>query len=152
MLENITNAYNNTKHSTIKMKPINVNKKNEESLLASVYGNIKIADKPKFKIGEIVRISKYKHLFQKGYTPNWTTELFKIAKINITSPTTYLLEDMHGHNIKGGFYEQELQKTKQPDIYLIERIIRKNRNKLYVKWLGFDNSHNSWIDMANDLI
>ena len=66
MLASITNTYNNTKHSTIGMKPINVNKKCEKLLLTTVYGNIKIADKGKFKVGDIVRISKYKHLFQIG--------------------------------------------------------------------------------------
>lgn len=152
LLEDVTNAYNDTKHSTIKMKPNDVKKKNEKSLLASVYGNIKIVDKSKYKVGEIVRISKYKHLFQKGYTPNWTTELFKIVKVKITSPTTYLLEDMQGHIIKGGFYEEELQKTKQPDVFLIEQILRKKGNRLFVKWLGLDSTHNSWVDQTNDLI
>lgn len=151
LLKDITNSYNNTKHSTIKMKPVNVSKKNEKSLLNMVYGNIKIAEKAQFKVGDIVRISKYKHLFEKGYTPSWTAELFKVIKVNITSPTTYLLEDMQGHSIKGGFYEKELQKTKQPDVYLIEQILRKKKNKLYVKWVGFNNSHNSWIDEVNDL-
>ena len=91
------------------MKPVNVNKKCEKLLLTTVYGNIKITDKGKFKVGDIVRISKYKHFFQKGYTPNWSTELFKV--INIISPTTYLLEDMQEHPIKGCFYENELQKN-----------------------------------------
>ena len=86
-----------------------------------MYGNIKITDKPKFKVGDIVRISKYKHLFQKGYTPNWTTEHFKVIRINITSPTTYLLKDMQGHPIKGYFYENKLQKTNNPNIYLPNR-------------------------------
>ena len=152
LIGNITDTYNKTKHSTIGMKPVSVNKKCEKVLLTTVYGNIKVTDKPKFKVGDIVRISKYKHLFQKGYTPNWTTELFKVIRINITSPTTYLLEDMQGHPIKGCFYEHELQKTKHPDIYLVEQILRKKGNKLYVKWLGLDKSHNSWIDKTNDLI
>ena len=98
-----------------------------------MYGNIKITDIPKFKVGDIVRISKYKHLFPKGYTPNWTTELFKVIRINITSPTTYLLEDIQGHPIKGCFCEDELQETNNPNICLIEQILRQKGNKLYVK-------------------
>lgn len=152
LLEQVTNTYNNTKHRTIGMKPINVNKNNEQDILKSKYSHLKVVGKQKFKVGDVVRISKFKHIFQKGYTPNWTTELFKIVKVKITNPTTYLLEDLQGQPISGGFYETELQKTKQPDVFLIERILRKKGKKMYVKWLGFDNSHNSWVDMEKDVV
>lgn len=98
-----------------------------------------------------MRISKYKNLFSKGYTPNWTTEIFQIERIKKTNPVTYLLRDENGHNIKGGFYEQELQPTKQSNVYLIEQILRKKGNKIYVKWLGLDSSHNSWIEKTDIL-
>ncbi len=152
VLRPITDAYNDSKHRTIHMKPSNVNKKNEKAILDSVYSHIKVAGKQKFKVGDIVHISKYKHVFQKGYTPNWTTELFKIAKVHITNPTTYLLEDLQGQPISGGFYEEELQKTKQPDVFLVEQVLLKKGNKMLVKWLGFDKSHYSWIDMNKDAI
>jgi hypothetical protein len=87
-----------------------------------------------------------RHAFDKSYKPHFTTELFKIATVRLTNPTTYLLEDLNGNPIKGGFYEQELLKTQQPDVYLIEKILRKKGDKMYVKWLGFDATHNSWID------
>jgi hypothetical protein len=152
LLEQVTDKYNNTKHRTIGLKPKDVTKNNEQQLLKSVYSHIKIAGKQKFKVGDIVRISKAKHLFEKGYMPNWTTELFKIIKVNITNPATYLLEDMRGQPITGGFYEAELQKTAQSDVFLIERILRKKGKKMYVKWLGLDKTHNSWIDMAKDVV
>jgi len=153
LLERVTDDYNSTKHRTIGMEPKKVVKSNEKMLLDTVYGHIKIVDKQKFKVGDIVRISKYKHVFEKGYTPNWTTELFRIAKIRITDPTTYLLEDLQGHPISGGFYEQELQKTKQPGVYLIEQVLRRKKgDKIFVKWLGFDESHNSWIDGSKDVV
>jgi hypothetical protein len=152
LLDQVTHNYNNSKHRTIGMKPKDVNKSNEQSILKSVYSHLKIVASQKFKVGDVVRISKAKHIFQKGYTPNWTTELFKISKVKITNPTTYLLEDMQGHPIKGGFYEVELQKTKQPDVFLIESVLRRKGNKMYVKWLGFDNSHNSWIDVNKDVV
>lgn len=151
VLPNIAQNYNNQKHRTINMKPCDVTKDNEQQILKSSYSHIKIAGSNKFKVGDMVRISKSKHAFEKGYTPNWTTELFKINKMKITNPRTYLLEDMHGKPIMGAFYEQELQKTLQPDIYLIEKVLRRKGNKVYVKWLGFDNSHNSWIDKSNAL-
>lgn len=150
ILEDVTDKYNNTKHSSINMRPKDVSKNNELEILQKSFNHIKIALKPKFQVGDFVRISKSKHVFAKGYTPNWTTELFKIKKIKITNPTTYLLEDYHGRPISGGFYEKELQKTLQSDIYLVEKIIRKKGQKLFVKWLGFDNTHNSWIN-KNDI-
>lgn len=142
ILEKVTNEYNNRIHRTIGMKPKDVNKKTK----IDAFDHLKIVCKQKFKVGDLVRISKSKHAFAKGYTPNWTTEIFKIRKVHITNPTTYLLDDYQGNPISGGFYEQELQKTKQPDIFLVEKVLRKKGPKILVKWLGFDNTHNSWIN------
>ena len=102
--------------------------------------------KPKFKVGDKVRISKFKHVFEKGYTPNWTTEIFTISQIKNTLPVTYLIKDYQNNPLSGCFYEEELTKVKYPDNYLVEKVLRKKGNKMYVKWLGFDNHHNSWID------
>lgn len=152
LLDKVTEDYNDTKHRTIGMKPKNVDSNSEKKLLDGVYSHIKVAGKSKFKVGDTVRISKQKHLFEKGYTPNWTTELFKVSKVKITNPVTYLLEDYQGNPISGGFYEEELQKTKQPEIYLVEQVLKKKGNKILVKWLGFDKSHNSWIDKSKDIV
>ena len=152
LLNKVTEDYNDTKHRTIGMKPKNVDSNSEKKLLDGVYSHIKVAGKSKFKVGDTVRISKQKHLFKKGYTPNWTTELFKVSKVKITNPVTYLLEDYQGNPISGGFYEEELQKTKQPEIYLVEQVLKKKGNKILVKWLGFDKSHNSWIDKSKDIV
>jgi len=133
------------------MKPCDINKNNEKQIFNSTYNHIKLATPHCYKVGDIVRISKNKHVFSKGYTPNWTTELFKIVKVRITNPSTYLLEDMKGTSISGCFYEEELQKTKDSDIYLDEKVLRKRGNKVFVKWLGFDTSHNSWIDSKDIL-
>ncbi|XP_015601788.1 uncharacterized protein LOC107270880 [Cephus cinctus] len=108
-----------------------------------------ILKRPKFKIGDRVRISKFKHIFEKGYTPNWTTEIFTVSRVKNTDPVTYNLKDYQDHSIEGGFYEHELTSVKYPDIYLVEKILRKRGNKLFVKWLGFDGSHNIWIDKSD---
>ena len=100
---------------------------------------------PKFKVGDHVRISKYKNIFAKGYMPNWSEEIFIIKKIKNTVPLTYILNDLNGEEIIVTFYENELQKTKQNE-FRIERVIKKKADKLYVKWKGYDNSFNSWID------
>lgn len=149
MLKSLIDNYNNTKHHTIKMKPNDVNLRNEKKLLNTVYKykwNILSKNKPKFKVGDLVRMSKYKHIFKKGYTPNWTTEVFKIVKVYFTNPITYRLVDLNDQEIKGTIYEPELQLAKNPDLYLVEKILRTRGNKVYVKWLGFDSSHNSWVD------
>ena len=142
----IVNKYNDTIHSTIGMKPKDVSRKDEKRLLSTVYRETKQMGRSKFHVGEDVRISKFKHLFEKGYPPNWTTEVFTIERKQHTNPVTYLIKDKMGHPIQGGFYEFELQKTKHADVYLVEKVLRKKGNKHFVKWLGFENSHNSWID------
>ena len=87
---------------------------------------------PKFKIGDYVRISKYKNIFAKGYMPNWSEEVFIISKIKNTVPWTYVINDLNGEEIIGTFYENELQKTKQ-NKFRIEKVIKKKGDKLYVK-------------------
>ncbi|XP_044019531.1 uncharacterized protein LOC122859913 [Aphidius gifuensis] len=81
-----------------------------------------------------------------GYKPNWTNEIFTIIKINKTSPVTYKLKDYQGNPIQGSFYTEKLQKVRHSDIYLIEKVLKRQGNKMYVKYLGFDSSHNQWID------
>ena len=105
---------------------------------------------PKFKIGDHVRISKYKNIFAKGYAPNWSEEVFIVSKINNTVPWTYVISDMNGEDITGSFYEKELQRTNQ-QIFRIEKIIKRKDNKLYVKWKGYDDSFNSWINKKDIL-
>lgn len=147
LLPIITNIYNNRKHRTIGMKPADV----KENTNIGAYDRLKIMPKKrKFRLGDIVRISKYKSVFEKGYMPSWSTELFKIVKVQVTNPSTYLLESLEGEPISGCFYEAELLKTNSPDVYLVEKILKKrNRNnteQLFVKWLGFPNQFNSWIN------
>ena len=67
----------------------------------------------KFKVGDHVRISKYKNIFAKGYVPNWFDEVFVISKVKITVPRTYIISDLNGEEIDGTLYEKDLQKTSQ---------------------------------------
>ena len=96
-------------------------------------------------IKTFARISKYKNIFSKGYLPNCSEEIFIINKIQNTVPWTYLINDLKGEEIKCSLYEKELQKTDQKK-FRTEKVIKKKGNKLYVKWEGYDNSFNSWID------
>ena len=88
--------------------------------------------------------------FSKGYTQNWSEKFFIIIKIKDTVPWTYVISDLNGESIAGRFYEKELQKTSQ-EKFGIEKIIKRKDDKLYVKWKGYNNSFNSWID-KKDLV
>lgn len=146
-LNDIVNSYNHSVHSTTKFRPVDVNLKNEDKVMENIQkSKCSLNSKsPKLRIGDRVRISKYKEAFYKGYTPNWSTELFTIRKVNQTNPATYHIEDQRKNIILGTFYEQELLKTKCPDVYLIEKVLKRRGNKLYVKWLGLNDAENSWI-------
>ncbi|KAF0692147.1 Uncharacterized protein FWK35_00037436 [Aphis craccivora] len=85
----------------------------------------------------------------KGYTPNWTTEIFTVTKIFQINPITYQLKDESDNKILGGFYEQEIKLTNFPNTFLIERVVKKVKNKILVKWFGFDSSQNSWISSTD---
>jgi hypothetical protein len=152
ILPNLIESYNNTTHSTIGMRPNNVTASNEKEIYRSVYKPRQIKRskrRRKFKAGDKVRISKYKNVFEKGYTPNWTTEIFTVTAVKNTNPPTYKLTDYQHNPIEGGFYEEELSRVQYPDGYLVEKVLRRRGDKLYVKWLGFDSSHNSWINKSD---
>lgn len=140
----------NRVHRTIGVKPSDVNSSNAAFLLKNSYSSSGVRrDKQRFKEGDYVRISKRKTIFAKGYTPNWSAEIFKVITVRKTIPYTYLLEDSNKQPIQGVFYAEELQKTKYRNIFLVEKILKRNKNKIYVKWLGF--SKPSWITV-NDLV
>ena len=139
-LDNIVYKYNNKKHRTIKMKPTDVKGNTYIDFGKEVKDN-----DPKFKVGDHMRISKYKKNFAKGYTPNWSEEIFVIKKIKNIVPWTYVINDLNVEEITGIFYEKELQKIDQQE-FRIQKVIKKKGDKLYVKWKGYDNSFNSWID------
>jgi hypothetical protein len=84
-------------------------------------------------------------VFRKGYLPRWTEELFTVSAIQYTDPITYKIKDLNGEEIKGTFYEQEMQKSTQ-DTFRIERVLKTKGNKLLVKWMGYSDDFNSWID------
>lgn len=147
ILDSLVDTYNNTKHSTIRMTP-NQAEANPSSVV--IHGRKIPEQKFRFKVGDRVRISMYKTIFTKGYLPSWSSEIFKVVKANPTSPPTYYIEDYTGKPIAGSFYNEELSKTLYPDDYLVEKVLQKKGSKVLVKWLGFDSTHNSWID-KNDL-
>ena len=132
ILSKLIKIYNNRYHSTIKMKPIQVNKNNEKCIKENIYNYNKTSKNPKFKVNDLVRISlKRRNLFDKpSGNIKWSEELFKIHLINRSNVIIYKIKDLNDEIIKGIFYEKESQKTKNTsEVYVIEKIIRKNKNK-----------------------
>ena len=138
-LDNIVNKYNNTYHRRIKMKPADVK--------SSTYSNFykeNNKERPKLKVYDNLRISKYKNNFAEGYVSNWSEVAFLIKNVKNTVPWTYVISDLKDEENVETFYEKELHKTKQKG-FRIEKVIKRKGNKLYVKWKGYDNSFNSGL-------
>ena len=149
IIDDLVNEYNNKYHSTIKMSPIEGSKKINEKKIKNIY-NFKKTTKPgKFKIGDRVRISLEKNIFEKSYETNWSEEIFKIYDIKYSNVPYYYLKDLNDEKIEGSFYKQELQKTnfeKDDDLYIIEKVLKTKNDKVYVKWRNYDSSFNSWVN------
>ena len=153
-LDKLVDDYNNTYYSSIEMTPTEASKKeNENKVFANLYGDlIYLKPKnPKFSIGDKVRLSKYKRpVFDKGYTPNWTEEVFVVDKVMLTKPVTYRIVDLLGEKVEGSFYEKELQKAKQ-QTFRIEKVVRRDnkKKKALVKWKGYSDKFNSWVSFKD---
>ena len=131
------------------MKPKDVNRKNENevwiTLFGSGFGKLPL---PRFRVGDTVRVSKYKNVFKKGYEANFTEEIFKISKVFRGDPTVYEIEDHEGEPIIGKFYEEELSAlNKNDDTYRVQKILRKKNRITLVNWLGYDSR--SWVPIKD---
>ena len=152
-IQDLVKSYNNTVHRSIGMKPAKVTASDTKKILLKLYPKKKVKTlAPEFKVGDSVRITRKKHIFQKGYEQGWSYEVFTVAKILKTEPITYELEDYKKEVILGSFYSSELQKV-TPVTYPIEKIVRsrKRNDKVehLVKWLGYPKEANSWISQED---
>ena len=149
ILPNLIKTYNDRYNRGIKMKPIDVTKSNEKYIKDNFHTYNMIKKIPKFKINNLVRISlKRRELFDKpSGNIKLSEELFKIHSIHKSNVITYKIKDINNEVIKGIFYEKELQKTKNNSgEYVIEKILKTNKNKIYVSWRGYSSNFKSWID------
>lgn len=158
ILPDLLKEYNNKIHKSIKMTPVEASKKtNENALLEYQYGDtLEAAKDPentdtKIKLGDWVRVSKIKRTFEKGYTPNWSTEVFKVVAKNLVVPPTFKLQDWYGETLQGSFYEKELQKTELGDQFIVEKVLKTKMEKgvkmALVKYLGYKEPY--WTEEAN---
>lgn len=160
LLQDVVDVYNNRKHTAIGMSPdkaSNLSKSAAAALWTRQYGRIVPNAKPKFEIGDTVRISRTRGYFEKSYVASWTGETFTIRDIKRGPVPMYYLRDYSGEDIMGGFYSEELQKVAQSlidsDQFLIESVLSKRtkdgKKQMLVKWLGWPTKYNSWIDEAD---
>jgi hypothetical protein len=152
VLQELVYSYNNNFHRSIKMQPSKVSRAKEEKVFNTLYKYEDIEGKKNFsfEIGDTVRISKFKRIFDKGYTPNWTEEVFIITTRIPRVPPVYKLKDLNNEEIEGVFYETELQKIIQTSqSFLIEKVLKKRivngLEEYFVSWKGYPSTFNSWI-------
>ena len=147
--QDFVRSYNDSYHRSIGMAPSAVNGANQETVWQRLYGHDG-GGTPKYRVGDRVRISKAKRHFEKGYMANWTEELFTIVDAHRSDPPVYRLVDWHGDSLDGTFYEPELQKVivSADKTYRVEAELRRRNNgrDVLVKWFGYPESFNSWID------
>ena len=156
MLPDLVYSYNHSEHRSIGRPPALVNSENEDEVFRTLYHNVLDNVQPvkyKFKIGDQVRISKIKRKFEKGYLPNYSKEIFTVSKKVPRNPPVYKLKDYDGEELKGTFYDKELQKViKHDDMYEVEKILKKRgkgKNVEYlVKWSGYPDKFNSWVSAS----
>lgn len=156
VIQRLTDNYNNSYHRSIDCKPIDVTRSNQFEIWQKLYPD---ENKTKRivgpKVGDYIRISKFKRIFEKGYLPNWTEEVFVVAKRRGRTPKpVYELKDLQNEPIIGTFYIDEVQKIEKvadsdETVYKIERVIKKRkrngREEIFVKWFGYPDKFNSWI-------
>ncbi|KAK3907796.1 Putative uncharacterized transposon-derived protein [Frankliniella fusca] len=150
LLDDIVDAYNHTYHRSIKMRPVDVTPDRVLEVYNNLYhGMNNSIKKPKYKVGDYVRISREKQIFEKGYTWNWSEEIFKIVQVIPHAVPVYRLEDLDKDPIEGTFYEMELQKVTKPEAFKIAYIVRskgtKGKRQHLVHWRGYPKKSRSWI-------
>ena len=157
ILPELMKEYNTTYHRSIKMTPEEASKPcNYLKVYNALYKKKEAQPPATFQVGDKVRISVSKKLFEKGSTSNWSEEIFEITDvIRTTNPIVYKIKDLTDEEIEGSFYKEQLQKTDQT-IYRIDRVIRKRRNangtqEVLVKWAGYEDRFNSWMP-ADDIM
>ena len=148
ILPELIREYNHSYHRSIGMSPEDATKpENYTKVFDRLYPKQELVNAryPLLHVGDRVRISIHKRLFEKGATANWSEEIFEIVEVLATKPPVYHIKDLADERIDGTFYREQLQKTDQ-SVYRIDRIVRKRPpGEVLVKWSGYPNKFNSWI-------
>ena len=150
ILDALIEKYNNTFNRAIGMTPVEARKPGNHSVVFRNLYEKKMAElgekRPKFKVGDKVRLGVKKDLFEKSYVINWSDRIYIIKRVLATRPVTYIVENDKGEEHKGKFYEQDLQKTKV-DEFRIQKVLKKTKDSALVRWMDYDSSYDSWVPL-----
>jgi hypothetical protein len=149
VLDQVVSIYNKRYHRSIGRAPASVSRRNEQEVYSKLYDKL---PKPGRRLlrGTLVRISKVKRLFEKGYLPNYAEEVFEIHRVHHRRPPIqYELKDMLGDKLTGKFVAEELSPVfkDKNDLWKVEKVLKRDkRGRYFVKWFGFPANFNSWVD------
>ena len=151
VLQDLVDSYNNTYHRSIGHASATVGLLNVGTVRRKLYGKMNSAapKKFKFRVGDHVRLSLQKSPFKKVYKMSWTEEIFQITRQLSRTPVVYTVQDLLERLIEGTFYEEDLQKVNPPDIFRIEKVLKKRtknkKTECLVRWSGYGSDFDSWI-------
>lgn len=153
IISELVDEYNSRKHRTLGMSPKEARKpENEPQILVSQtwsHFNPVIDKKPKFKVGDWVRMSRLKGTFEQGFLPSYGFEALQVVEVDPAEPVMYRLKDWLGEELDGRFYESELTGTQVPDVILMDQVLktrtRKGKKEHFVSWIGWPKKYNKWI-------
>ena len=132
------------------MAPVKVTVQNEERVWNNLYAKRlkRTRSRPKLKVGDRVRLNKKYRVFKKGYLPGWTEEVFVVSRVVPGVLSTYKINEWDGTPVKGTFYAEDVQKVNvtDDDLFRIEKIVKRKGDKVLVRWKGWPDKYDSWID------
>ena len=150
VLKDLVMGYNRSYHRSIKMAPDQVTVKNEEQVWKNLYAKRLTGkrSKPKLKKGDRVRLNKKYRIFKKGYLPGWTEEVFVVGRVVKGLVPTYKINEWDGTPVEGTFDNEDLQKVtvKDDDLFRVEKIVKRKGDKVLVRWKGWPDKYDSWIE------
>ena len=149
-LPKLLNAYNKAEHRSIDMAPEDVDAEQEIPLwLRNESLEVKRPKVKRIKVGDHVRVSKARRVFDKGYLPNWTEEVITVTSVSNQEPIQVKIKDYDGNVIQGSYYKEEVQVVEKPAMYIIENIVHTRKvgvvKQYLIKWLGYPSHFNSWV-------
>ena len=150
ILESVVDVYKHTSLRSIGKAPNDITSANKARIWFQLYADPMPYKEPTLHVGDTVRSSKARRAFKKGYMAQWTEEIFAIVKRKNTQPSTFVLADYSGEVLKGTFYPQELQKVNKTDnVYRVEKILKRTKNQVFVKWQAYLDKFNSWVNVKD---
>ena len=155
VLQDLVQGYNRSYHRSIKRAPNEVTQANSPEVWETLYGKKKKGKvkRPRFKVGDRVRLNEKFRTFKKRYLPGWTEEVFVVKRVQKGKVPTYKVNEWDGTEIKGTFYEQDLQKVtvEDDDLFRIDKIVKRKGDKVLVRWKGWPDKYDTWLNKKDVL-